>query len=58
MKALMQICIGNVTIIGSDNDLSTGRRQGIIWTNAWVLLIVMSMIIQCAVQIVFLSGAW
>ena len=26
------ICIGNLTIIGSDNDLSPGRRQAIIWT--------------------------
>ena len=24
------ICVGNVTIIGSDNDLSPGRRQAII----------------------------
>ena len=28
-----------VTIIGSDNDLSPGRRQVIIWTNARILLI-------------------
>ena len=27
------ICIGNLTIIGSDNGLSPGRRQAIIWTN-------------------------
>ena len=33
------ICIGNLTIIGSDNDLSPGRRQAIIWTNAGILLI-------------------
>ena len=26
-------------IIGSDNDLSPGRRQAIIWTNAGILLI-------------------
>ena len=32
-------CVGNVTIIGPDNGLSPGRRQAIIWTNAWVLLI-------------------
>ena len=25
--------------IGSDNGLSPGRRQAIIWTNAWILLI-------------------
>ena len=28
------------TIIGSDNGLSPGRRQAIIWTNAGILLIV------------------
>ena len=29
----------NLTIIGSDNGLSPGRRQAIIWTNAGILLI-------------------
>ena len=33
------ICVSNLTIIGSDNDLSPGRRQAIIWTNAEMLLI-------------------
>ena len=33
-------CAGKLTIIGSDNALSPGRRQAIIWTNAWILLIV------------------
>ena len=33
------ICISNLTIIGSDNGLSPGRRQAIIWTNAGILLI-------------------
>ena len=33
------ICIGNLVIIGSDNGLSPGRRQAIIWTNAGILLI-------------------
>ena len=33
------ICVGNLTIIGPDNGLSPGRRQAIIWTNAWILLI-------------------
>ena len=33
------ICFGKLTIIGSDNDLSPGRRQAIIWTNAGILLI-------------------
>ena len=35
----MHICIGNVTTIGWDNGLSSGRRQAIIWTNAGILLI-------------------
>ena len=30
---------GKTTIIGSDNGLSPGRRQAIIWTNAGILLI-------------------
>ena len=34
-----QICVGNLTIIGSDNCLSPGRRHAIIWTNAGILLI-------------------
>ena len=33
------ICISELTIIGSDNGLSPGRRQAMIWTNAWILLI-------------------
>ena len=33
------ICVGNLTIIGSDNGLSHGRRQDIIWTNAGILSI-------------------
>ena len=33
------ICVGNLTIIGSDNGLSPGWRQAIIWTNAGILLI-------------------
>ena len=32
------ICIGKQTVIGSDNGLSPGRRQAIIWTNAGKLL--------------------
>ena len=34
-----QICVDNLTIIGSDNGLSPGQRQAIIWTNAEILLI-------------------
>ena len=33
------ICVGNLTIIGSDNGLSPGRRQAIIRTNAVILSI-------------------
>ena len=33
------LCITKLTIIGSDNGLSPGRRQAIIWTNAGILLI-------------------
>ena len=32
------ICVGNIAITGSDNGLSPGRRQDIIWTNAEMLL--------------------
>ena len=33
------ICVIELTIIGSDNGLSPGRRQAIIWNNAGLLLI-------------------
>ena len=33
------ICVGNLTLIGSDNGLSPDRRQAIIWTNAGKLSI-------------------
>ena len=33
------ICVGKLTIIGSDNGSSPTRRQAIIWTNAGILLI-------------------
>ena len=36
---VMHICVNKLTIIGSDNGLSPGRRQAIIWTNAGILLI-------------------
>ena len=35
----MHIYVGNLTITGSDNGLSPGRRQAIIETNAGILLI-------------------
>ena len=34
------ICVSKLTIIGSDNGLSPGRRQAIIWTNAGIGLLV------------------
>ena len=33
------ICVGKLTIIGSDNGLSLERHQAILWTNAGILLI-------------------
>ena len=33
------ICVSKLTIIDSDNGLSPGRRQAIIWTNAGILVI-------------------
>ena len=33
------ICVSELTIIGSDNGLSPGRRQAIIWTNDGILSI-------------------
>ena len=36
---MTHICVSKLTSIGSDNGLSPGRRQAIIWTNAGMLLI-------------------
>ena len=36
---MTHICISKIVIIGSDNGLSPGRRQAIIWSNAGILLI-------------------
>ena len=33
------ICVSKLTTIGSDNGLSPGRRQAIIWTKAGMLLV-------------------
>ena len=35
----MQSYVSNPTITDSDNGLSPGCRQAIIWTKAWMLLI-------------------
>ena len=36
---MTQICVSELTIIGSDNGLSPGRRHAIIWNIAGLLLI-------------------
>ena len=36
---MTHICVNKITVIGSDNGLSPGRQQAIIWTNAGILLI-------------------
>ena len=36
---MTHICVSKLTIIGSDNGLTPGRRQAIIWTNVRILLI-------------------
>ena len=36
---MTHICVGKLTTIASDNGLSPGRRQAIIWTNAGISLI-------------------
>ena len=36
---MTQICIGKLTIIGSENGFLPGRHQAIIWTNDGILLI-------------------
>ena len=36
---MTHICVRKLSIIGSDNGLSPGRRQAIIWTNDGILLI-------------------
>ena len=33
------MCVSKLIIIGSDNGLSPGRHQAIIWTNAGIVLI-------------------
>ena len=36
---MTHICVSDLPGIGSDNGLSPGRRQAIIWTNAGLLFI-------------------
>ena len=35
---MKHICVSKLRIIGSDNGLSPGRRQAIIWTNAGIII--------------------
>ena len=36
---MTHICVAELTIIGSDNGLSPGQLQAIIWINAGILII-------------------
>ena len=36
---MTHLCVSKLTSIASDNGLSAGRRQAIIWNNAGILLI-------------------
>ena len=36
---MTHICVSNQTTIGSDDGLSSGRHQAIIWTNDGIVLI-------------------
>ena len=38
------IYVGNLTIIGSDNGFSPGRRQAIVWINDGILYIIAKII--------------
>ena len=37
IQIMTHICVSKLNIIGSDNGLSPGLRQAIIWTNADIL---------------------
>ena len=39
-------CLSKLTTIGQNNDLSSGRRQAIIWTNV-VRLVSLTIIVMC-----------
>ena len=38
-RRVTHICVGNISVIGSDNGVSPGWHQAINWTNAGILLI-------------------
>ena len=50
--------MGNLPIIGSDNGLSPGRRQAIIWTNARPLGTKFNEILIEILENVFASVIW
>ena len=39
IEPVWRLCVNKLTIFGSDNGLSSGRHQAIIWTNAGILSI-------------------
>ena len=63
---VMHICVSKLTIIGSDNGLSPGWRQAIIWTNAeflvfpglWIVELYPYIYRQSTDQIELRFGAW
>ena len=71
LRRVTHLCVGKLIIIGSDNGLSPGRRQAIIWTNAgiWsmrplrinlseILIEIHTFFIQCANKTVFSVFQW
>ena len=43
---VVHICTAKLTIIGSDNGLSPGQHQAIIWTNAAIMMLIESLRIK------------
>ena len=48
---VMHICVSKISIIGSDNGLSPGRSQAIMWTSGGILLIGPSGLNLCEILI-------
>ena len=38
LNRVTHICVGNLTIVGSDNGMASGRRQAFIWINAGMFI--------------------
>ena len=36
---MKHMCVSKLTVVGSENGLSPGKRQAIVWTNDGILLI-------------------